>query len=461
LHALGSESFWFDELETWYRSDRADLADLLVNCFLTEAHPPLSYILDHYLIKAFGASEIVLRLPSVLFGTLSIVAMFFLGKRLFSAREGLYGAALIAFMQVPVYYSQEARMYSMMIFWTIVCLYFLTGITRSDNDRLWTKHFIGLLASGAVLGLTHYFGLCFVTLQSLWLIWTAGKGRRAITRRIQQCLLLNLVLVPAYYLLVFQYMHHIRHSTMLAWIQPCQWNFGLWYIKYMFNGWTFLFIVFIELFGYLLIRGVVVEKQRFIISSDFLCMALLVTPIMLTLVASRYFGLHVCVPRYLLIVLPLAFMIFARAVAVLPLANIVKDYGVAVLCCIIILTVFPHDGYHVPHKAQFREAVQFIGRYTDPDKDNVALFWVTPAFFDYYNINKRIQPALFFREFNNDDLIRLTEAGRKNIVLMWLHFNNPDQRVLTALHDRFTVLERLDFREISVLKLTLKGTDRP
>jgi mannosyltransferase len=65
-----------------------------------------------------------LRLPSALAGWLCIPAIYLLGKRLYSGREGLMAALFVAVLWAPIYYSQEARPYSMLILLSILNSYF-------------------------------------------------------------------------------------------------------------------------------------------------------------------------------------------------------------------------------------------------------------------------------------------------------------------------------------------------
>lgn len=63
--------------------------------------------------KLFGINEFSARLPSVIFGTLSIILIFFIGKRFFGAKVGLVSALLLAFIPFEFIWSRTCRMYSM------------------------------------------------------------------------------------------------------------------------------------------------------------------------------------------------------------------------------------------------------------------------------------------------------------------------------------------------------------
>ena len=97
------------------------------------SHPPLYYMVVNLSIGAFGASEFALRLPSVLFGALTIPFLLLIGKRLHSAETGMLASAMFAFAPYELYFGQEARMYSMVLFLAVLSTWVLLEI--SDDSR--------------------------------------------------------------------------------------------------------------------------------------------------------------------------------------------------------------------------------------------------------------------------------------------------------------------------------------
>jgi 4-amino-4-deoxy-L-arabinose transferase-like glycosyltransferase len=109
---LGSESLWSDEGFTWWWSQQP-LAELWGTNGRLETNPPLYYALQH-LWLAFGDSAPALRsLPAVL-GTATILLAYLVGRELGGRRIGLVTALLLATSAIHVYYSQEARTYTLL-----------------------------------------------------------------------------------------------------------------------------------------------------------------------------------------------------------------------------------------------------------------------------------------------------------------------------------------------------------
>ena len=92
-------------------------------------HPPLYHFLMYFWTKIFGYSEISLRMPSVLFGIATIWMVFLISKRLKAGKY--FPFAVSAFMATApfhIYYSQEARMYSMATFLVSGSMYFFLKV---------------------------------------------------------------------------------------------------------------------------------------------------------------------------------------------------------------------------------------------------------------------------------------------------------------------------------------------
>jgi mannosyltransferase len=112
LHNLGTESLWCDEAASWTQA-KDSLADLIKRT-AHDNYPPLHNLALFAAIKLFGDSEWSLRLPSAIFGVANIAALYWLGTMTVGRTAGLIGAVLLALSPFHVWYSQEARMYSLL-----------------------------------------------------------------------------------------------------------------------------------------------------------------------------------------------------------------------------------------------------------------------------------------------------------------------------------------------------------
>lgn len=103
----------------------------------------------------FGHSEYSLRFLPALFGILAVPALYFLGRTLFSSAAGLVAALLLAVNPCAIYFSQDARPYSLFLLLTIVSTDFAIRALR-DKFNTWRVPF----TLSAILGLyTHPYGV--------------------------------------------------------------------------------------------------------------------------------------------------------------------------------------------------------------------------------------------------------------------------------------------------------------
>lgn len=117
---LLDQSLWLDEAINIVNAKNLGFLDFVTKYPIGDFHPPLYFAILWIWGHLFGFSENIARLPSVLLGVGTIGLTYLIGKDLFSERSsptgkkvGLLGALLLALAPLHVYYSQEARMYSL------------------------------------------------------------------------------------------------------------------------------------------------------------------------------------------------------------------------------------------------------------------------------------------------------------------------------------------------------------
>lgn len=169
LCQLDTDSFWLDEVKTAHTS-RLDFVSMLNFQIEKSVHPPLLYVLNHVFITLMGTSDFVLRLPCALLGSASVVLAYKLGELLWTRKEGLVGAFLLAVNPYLVEYSQEARHYALMVFFVLFSLIFLAFAVRRGGIGCW----LGFAVCTSLVIYTHYFAFLVLPPQvvfALWMIW--------------------------------------------------------------------------------------------------------------------------------------------------------------------------------------------------------------------------------------------------------------------------------------------------
>jgi len=111
-----NQSLWLDEATTALVS-KMPIYDFFTKFMPTDFHPPLYYMAISLWSTAFGYSEIALRIPSVIFGILTIYVVYLIAKEI-KFKWPIVPALFLATSGLHIYYSQEARMY-VMVTWLV------------------------------------------------------------------------------------------------------------------------------------------------------------------------------------------------------------------------------------------------------------------------------------------------------------------------------------------------------
>lgn len=154
INLLDAQSLWYDEGVT-AEVARRGIAEL-TRWTAGDIQPPLYYYVVALWGRVAGWSEWSLRYPSVFFGVLTVPLLAVVTIALTRRRvAGLLAASLAAFHPLLLYYSQEARMYSMLTALGVLLGYLVVQGEATTRRRglYWTLYV--LVATAAVY--THYF----------------------------------------------------------------------------------------------------------------------------------------------------------------------------------------------------------------------------------------------------------------------------------------------------------------
>ncbi|MDD1715579.1 MAG: glycosyltransferase family 39 protein [Methanolinea sp.] len=175
FYSLGESSLWLDEALT-YRFSLHPFGEYwgLISSG-GEVHPPLFYWFTHFTL-GFGHNEAVLRFLPALFGVLAIPAVYLLGSVAVDRNAGILGAALITFSPFHLFYSQEARMYTMLMLFLILALFFFLRARGEGRTTDWIL--FGVFSALAFW--THFFSAVLIAAAFFWQgvkIIRSGQGR--------------------------------------------------------------------------------------------------------------------------------------------------------------------------------------------------------------------------------------------------------------------------------------------
>jgi mannosyltransferase len=189
---LGLQSYHHDEVITVARVIPGSFTHMLGEVKRSESNPPLYYVVAWAWAKAFGTGEVGIRSLSALLGTATIPVAFLAAREALNARAGLICAAIVAVNPMLIWYSQEARSYSMLVFFGALSLLFFLRARRGGGTRdlaLWTLASAGALSS-------HYFAVFAVAIEAAWLLVALRARWRAVLPAVAGVVLVGAALLP-------------------------------------------------------------------------------------------------------------------------------------------------------------------------------------------------------------------------------------------------------------------------
>lgn len=151
-----NSDLWYDELISLLDYFRPPIGEI-VTSFASQNQHMLYSLLAHASMSLFGESAAAVRLPSVLFGVVSLWALFLLGRSLIGAREALLACALLTVSYHHIWFSQNARGYmGLMLFATLATWLFLEAL-KHNAWNLWIGY-----AAAVALGMWLHMTMAFV-----------------------------------------------------------------------------------------------------------------------------------------------------------------------------------------------------------------------------------------------------------------------------------------------------------
>jgi hypothetical protein len=199
LISISNSSYWYDEIIT-VLDTQLDFGHIKHEAEW-DKNPPLYHYVMWIWAKFFGTSELAVRSMSAFFSSWAAVLLYFLVLRI-SKRFSSAVAAVLIFTLHPylLYYAQEGRSYSFLVFIVLVDLWILHYFLR--QPQLLSAFLLGLISFA--LFYTHYLTFLLVFAQVVYVFIVQKKA------------LLNLVSVLTPILLVLVRFTRKQYSVLFG-----------------------------------------------------------------------------------------------------------------------------------------------------------------------------------------------------------------------------------------------------
>jgi uncharacterized membrane protein len=160
-----NQSLWLDEATSALVA-KMSLSQIFGHFLPGDFHPPFYYLFLKVWSMAFGFSEVALRIPSVIFGVLTVLLIYLIGRKIFNEKVALISSLLLATSGLHIYYSQEARMYGLATLLVSLAVYLFL-----------LESWLALSIVLCLVGMTDYVS-CLI-LPALWVSAIISKKNKA------------------------------------------------------------------------------------------------------------------------------------------------------------------------------------------------------------------------------------------------------------------------------------------
>jgi 4-amino-4-deoxy-L-arabinose transferase-like glycosyltransferase len=395
----------------------------------------------------FGESEVVLRLFSAILGIGSIVLMFKLGETLYDRETGLLAALFVAASPFLTWYSQEARMYSMLLFTVLAAGLCLAKALKDGDWRWWAGYALAM----AIALFTNNGAIWFFVATNLYLLLSRRRVRQFWVALAAQVgvVLLYLPWLPSF-------IGQTQRVTQNFWLKPPTFDTVLdtFTAFQSFNfPWEFVSIIWITV----VLLWIHLLPKRHDTHRDLLS-AWLFVPILVSLLLSLR------QPIFLLRNLTTAaigyYLLMARAVWSFRSPRIAV---LVVMPLMVMNGISLYHNYAVEEKEQWREAAAYVR--ANAAEGQMLLF--VPGYsempFRYYDsteIPGRGYPydesLVHERALGTEDIAAAT-AGHRQVCLILSHavVVDPEGKAAGWFDANARLIDRRLFKEIEVRRYML------
>ena len=463
IYNLGGESVWYDEAVSIAVSKLGIFEQIKWNFIENDNNPPLYYAILHFWVYIFGDSEFSSRLPSAIFGSCSILAIYAVGSLLFDRRSGLLAALILATSVFHVWFSQEARAYTLLTLLTLVSFYYFLKLMSAPQDRVYT---VAYILSSVLLLYTHYYGLPVIASQNIFcftqFLRNRKPGRLDLTKWVKLQLVLFLFFLPCLALL-------IKHSSTIQegfWIGAPSINEVLGYFSTYSGSAPILYLLVIfsvlSIVSIGRIKGVRNYREFFMPLDDcsggpgisygnriYLLFVWMFSIIFIPFLISRMFS-PVLIYRYTIGASPVLYLLASKGLAntnnnklILLFAGLIAVFSIANI----------ENNYRRIDKYQWREAIGDI----EASAGYGDILAVYPRFelkpVSYYSKREDIKKGALA-----DDFFSPSEARNKKIwVIISTHWGIDKELLKKELSEKYDFILEKQYAFLDVYELKIKG----
>lgn len=474
FYNIGSESFWLDEGATALEIKNYDLKQILIHTMangkiLPEYYPQYDYSLPTYYTfveiwtNVFGISEASFRSFSALLGSISLLLVFYLARYLFDGKTALMSTFLASINLTLVWFSQEARQYSFLLFLSLLSLLFL--LKMLDGGKV--KYVIGFLAVNLLIIYSQNTWILFIFFEvayALYRIYLDYSAKKAVSKAHKKIILafalLFILYIPIIGIAIFSETSTIGlygrpklteiakfGAQLTGWLYPSEslrqkiydFNPSLTFYEYILISSFFINLLIIVAFFLIgLVKSYNLKRE----SSIFL-VSLFFAPSLLSLIISYAHPTitNIFMIKQVIYVIP-AFLIIASV-------GIMKSRHKLPVAMIIFITgaVLLHAYYSNLDKQQFREAAYFLKSDISNDQIFINIDTAQVPFKFYYGESADVIGVRNLEELKG----HISDADSFWMMFTFTKYSDPEGSIKKFLDQKYITTDKKTFYDLELL----------
>jgi mannosyltransferase len=404
LFFLATQSLRLDEAQSLWQVSNS--LPRVLNIVAQDVHVPLYHVLLHLWTFYTGNEVWALRLFSLIFMTLTIPLVYILGKKIFNEKIGMFAAVLTALSPFLVWYGSEIRMYSLLVFLTVINhIFFWDAAVKNKGFSRWFLYAL----TGILAAYTHYFFLLVLVSQFVfYLFFRAHFPAGTLSRLISTFFLIGLSLAPWLYY-IYSLSETNYSEPLLA--QPTVINLFITFTQFLFGfqseQFNRLFIALwpiAVLFGFLSLA----KKQRYSAGAFYL---LVVTafPTLAAFLVSIFIT-PVFLSRYLILAVPSLFLFIAWLFYHYP-NRAAKAFRYSLVTVMAAALLNQAVSAYTPTKENYKDVALYLEQNANTDDMIMvsAPFTIYPLEY-YYTGNSRIVTMPEWNRFEVGPIAEYSES---------------------------------------------------
>jgi uncharacterized membrane protein len=459
-----NQQLWYDEITTLVEFVRRPLGEI-VTTYTSQNQHMLYSVLARIAVSIFGEHAWSLRLPAVVFGVLTVPALYLFARLAVTRREALLASALLAVSYHHIWFSQNARGYTGLALWTLLTTYCFVRGMREPSAAGW-KWWMWFAVATA-LGIYTHLTMGFVT-AAQGMVWlgmvvtrrkTKDEGQKETAARSAGWQpLAGFALAAALTALLYApVMGEMLRRTVgsetargALEVTRAEWRNPLWLVletaRGLAGGSEVIGLAVLLMGGLVVLAGVWNLWRR-----DAMLVALLLLPGVVTAAAMLALSRNLW-PRFFFFAIGFALLLVVRGVFAWcegPLARLVgesaaRKWAVAAFSVLILASCWQARAAWIYPKQDFRGAMGFVDTQRAPG-DAVVLIGLTRL--PYQEYYRRDWPAV--------ESAAELEGLRARGGATWALYTLPIY-VQSRYPELWNILQR-DFRTVRVFRGTMGG----